>query len=154
MTVEDGRQAPLQRFWSGFGAEAEIEVHDTGAGDHVACSCTGVDVAYLPARLLEVLIAFVPFHGCKFGQCRSELVDGILRELGVGDVALHSFNSELRRHRAAPSVLDRVARPIDGRWLTNDTPVRAHAPGLQGFGYLDRAVYSWTFFIAGQHKSD
>src|SRR5262245_5248085 len=46
--IEDGRQTLLQIRGRGFRAEAEIKIHNAFAGNDVACSRSGVDVADLP----------------------------------------------------------------------------------------------------------
>jgi hypothetical protein len=67
----------------------------TVAGDDVAGPGAGVDVADLPAGGLEEGVAAVPLDGGQFGQRRRQLVDGVARQLRVGNVALHALDREL-----------------------------------------------------------
>src|SRR5262249_25875163 len=120
MPVEHRHQPLLQSLRCGLRAEAEIEIHHTIAGDHVARPCACMDVAYLPACRLEEPVAFVPFDSHEFGQSGCQQMDGILRELRVGDMTLHSFDGESSAHRAAAPILDRVAGSLDSRGLAHD----------------------------------
>ena len=154
MPIKNASQALLKGFGRGLGTEAEIEIHSTHAGDHIARSRAGMDVADLPARRLEELIAFVPFHAHQIGQCRCQQVDGIFRELRVGDMALHSLDAEPSAHRAAAAVLYRVAGSRNRRRFAHDAPVQAFAAGRQGFAHLDGAIHCRTFFITGEQKRE
>src|SRR5215831_12104644 len=113
MSVENCGQALLQLIRRRFRAESEIEIHDTLAGDHVACSSAGMDVAHLPTGRREELIAVVPFDRDQFGQCGSQRVNRIFRKLRVCDVALYSFDGELSAHRASAAIFNHVACSLD-----------------------------------------
>ena len=54
-------------------------------------------------------------------------VHRVLRQVRVGDVALHALDGELAAHGAAPAVLDHVAAALDRGGLADDAVVEALA---------------------------
>ena len=137
-----------------FGRESEVEVDHHGAGDHIARAGAAMDVADLPTGGWEERIAVVPGGGDQFGQCGGDQVDGVLRQMRVGDVALHTFDGQLAAHRAAPAVLDHVARALHRGGLADDAPVQAFAPLLKRLADHHGAVYGRPFFVAGEQEGN
>src|SRR5690606_29656573 len=90
--AQDVFQPGLQAFRRGLGGEAEVEVDDQLAGDDVVGAGAGVDVGHLPAGGREMVVALVPHDGGQFGQGRCGLVNGVAREVRVGDVALDALH--------------------------------------------------------------
>ena len=100
---------------------------DELARDDVAGAGAGVDVRHLPRGRREVGVAAVPLDADQLGEQRRGEVDRVLRQLRIGDVALHAADAQLARERAAAAVLDRVAEPAHRRRLADDAVVEARA---------------------------
>jgi len=154
MAVEHGLQALLQALGGGFSAEAEIEIDHQRARNHVAGAGAAVDVADLPVGGRKEIVAAVPFNGHQLGQRRCQPVDGVLREVRVGDVALHALYGQLAAHGAAPAVLDHVAGALDRGGLADDAVVGRFATRGQPVADVHGAVVGGAFFVAGQQETD
>ncbi len=72
-----------------FGAEAEVELDVQLSRNDVGGAGAGLDVGDLEAGGGEVGVALIPHGGGKFRQRRRCLVDRVVRQMGVGHVALH-----------------------------------------------------------------
>ena len=130
----------LQRLRRRLGAEAEVEVDHDLARDHVAGAGAGMDVRHLPGGRLEVRVAAVPFDADQLGERRRDEMDRVLRQVRVGDVALHAEDAQLAAERAAAAVLDRVADALDRGRLADDAVVEADAALDQPVADARRAV--------------
>ncbi len=142
----------LQRLRRRLGAEAEIEVDHHLARDDVARAGAGVDVRHLPGGRLEVRVAAVPVDADQLGQGRRDQVDRVLRQLRIGDVALHAEDAQLAAEGAAAAVLDRVAEALDRGRLADDAVVEADAALDQPVADPRRAVDRRPFLVAGDQQ--
>ena len=150
--VEYGLDALLEGLGRVLGAVAEVEVNHHLAGNHIRCARAAVDVADLPAGGGKEGIALVPFHGRQLGQRRHRLVDGVARQLGVGNVALHAFDGQAATEGATAPIFDHVPRLLDGGGLAHNAPVHALAARAERLADDFGAVMAGAFFIAGQQK--
>ena len=111
-----------------------------------------MDVADLPRGRREEGVALVPFDGGQIRQRRREQVDRVLRELRIGDVALHTLDGQAPAERAAPAVLDHVAAARERSRLADDAVVELLTARLQRLTDDDRAVVGRAFLVAGQQQ--
>ena len=154
VAVQQAVYALLEPFGRGFGGEAEIEVHHHLARDHIAGAGAAVHVTDLPAGGRKEGVAPVPLGGSHFGQRRQGLVDGVARQLRVGDVALDAAHGELAAERAATAVLDHVARLFDRCGFAHDAVVQRFATGFELLHHHFGAVNRRAFLVAGQQEGD
>ena len=152
MPVEYRLHALLQALGRGFGGKAEIEVHHHIARDHIGGTRAAVHVADLPAGGREKRIALVPHGSGQLGQGGQGLVNGIARQLRVGNVPLDAAHGEPAAERAAPAVLDHVAGLFDRGGHAHDAVVDPLAPRAQLFDHHLGAIHRRAFFIAGQQE--
>ena len=149
------RVHPLaQRRLGALGREAEIEVHRHRARHHVARARPGMDIRDLEAGGRKALVALVPLRASELGQRRGEQMDRILDQMGIGDVPLDAAHRELRRKRAAPAVLQRIAERIDGARLADDAVVDGLVARLQPLHHSHGAVHRGAFLVGGQEEGD
>ena len=113
-----------------------------------------MDVRYLPGRRREVRVAGVPRGRHQFSQCRRGEMNGILRQMRIGDVALHALDGQLAGERAAAAVLDRVAQPAHRGGLADDAVVEQLAARLERRADPDGAVDREAFLVGGDEESD
>ena len=78
----------------GFGRKAEVELDVECAGNHVGGAGAAVDVGNLEAGRGEIAVAFVPFGSGQLGQRGGCGVDGVVRQMRVGNVPLLAFYGE------------------------------------------------------------
>ena len=154
VALQDRFDPVLQRARRRFGAEAEVEVDDELARDHVAGAGAGVDVRDLPAGRREVGIAAVPHRRDQFGERRCRSVDRIAGELRIGDVALHALDAQLARQRAAAPVLDHVAERAHRGRLADDAVVEPNALRSEPVAERDGAVERRPFLVARDQEGD
>ena len=109
MPVEDGVHPLLQAFRRAGRGKAEIEVDHHVAGNDVVGARARVDVGHLPRGRQIVFIARVPLLLDQVGQRLRRFVDGVFRQVRVGNVALHTLDRQPARQRTAAAVLDHVA---------------------------------------------
>ena len=152
--VEDAGDARLQRFERARRGEAEIELHVRLARDHVVRAGAGLDVGHLPGRRREELVAAVPLGGGELREGGAELVDGVAREVRIGDVALHAFHDELAGERAAAAVLDHVAQLLHAGGLAHDAVIRLLAALAQRLDDLDGAVHRRPLLVGREEDRD
>ena len=82
-----------QRRTASIGAEAEVEVDDELARDHVAGAGAGVDVRHLPRRSAGSAHCRGPIRRRRARRAAGAAeVDRISRQLRIGDVALHALD--------------------------------------------------------------
>jgi hypothetical protein len=81
-------------------------------------------------------------------------MNGILCQMRICDVALHSFDRQLSAHRAAPSVLDHVAGALQRRRLSHDAPIRDACRGPSETSQTLTVPSTTAFLVARQQKGD
>ena len=150
--VQHGLQALLKALGRGFGAEAEVEVHDGFAGDDVGGARAGVQVAHLPGGGGKAVVACVPLRGGQLGQGGGQLVQGVAGQVGVGNVALHAAHGQAPGKRTPAAVFDHVARALHGGGFAHDAPVKPLAARLKLAAGGHGAVGGGAFFVAGEQQ--
>src|SRR5688500_11171729 len=125
--VEDAVHARLQRLQRARRGETEIEAYVRFARDHVPRAGAGVEIGDLPGRGREVLVALIPFRLRHFGYRRGHVVDRVLPEMRIGDVALDALHDEAAGERAATPVFHHVAEPAHASGLADQTVVELFA---------------------------
>ena len=113
-----------------------------------------MDVRALPRGRRKELVALVPAHGRKLGQRGCCEVNGVPREMRIGDVPLDAFDRQRRGKRAAPAVLDHVAQALDGRGLAHDAEVDPFVGCRELFNDFDRAVDRRAFLVGSDQQRD
>ena len=125
----DGLKVGLRDYFAGQ-ALASMDT-DERTRDDVARAGATVEVADLPGRGREMLVALVPDRRDELVQGRCQHVDGIARQVRVGDMALDALDGELAAHGAAASVLDHVAGLRHRGRLADDAVVDLVAARLE-----------------------
>ncbi len=146
--------ARLQALRRARRREAEVEVDDDVARNHVGRAGAAVDVRHLPGGRREVGVAVVPLLGRQRGQRRYGQVDRVLGQVRIGDVALHAVDGQLARQRATPPVLDHVAERGHRGRLAHHAVVQPLAARAQQVADLDGAVVGRAFLVAGDQEAD
>ena len=140
----------LQALHARLGAKAKIEIDHTFASNHIARSGARVDVADLPTRGLEELIALVPFDGHQFGQGRSDQVNGVFGQMRIGNVPLQAFDHQFAAQGATTPVFDHVATDVDRCGLSHNAPIQPLLLGGEPITHGHCAMGCGTFFVTGQ----
>ena len=77
-------------------------------------------------------------------------MDGVARQVRIGNVALDATHRELAAEGAAPAVLDHVAGALYGRGLAHDAKIEPFAARPERLDYHLGAVHRRAFLIAGE----
>ncbi len=152
MAVQYGMHARLEVFRRGLGAIAEVEDRLGFAGDDVVGAGAAVDIGNLERGRREVGIAAIPFGGDQFGQGRRQAMNGVIRFLRVGDMALLAMHMQIAAKRTAPADDDAVAQLGIAGGLADDGVVRADAAAAQNLGHVFGAMPRHSFLVAGDQK--
>jgi hypothetical protein len=152
--VEDAVDARLQRLDRARGRKPEIEFDPRRPGNHVVRTGACVHVRDLPRRRRKVFVAAVPFDLRELRDRRRNVVHRISREMRVRDVALHAFDDELARERAAAAILDHVAGALDRGRLADDAVIELFAARAQRFDHFHGAIRRGPFLVGSKQESD
>ncbi len=114
----------------------------------------GVDVGNLETGRREEVVAVVPVLGGQFGQGRGSEVDRVLRQVRIGDMALHAAYGQLGAEGATTAVLDHVTDQGGARRLADDAPVQTLLARRQALDHGFGAVVRRAFFVAGDQERD
>ena len=113
VSVEHRFHPLLETFARARRRIAKVELQLQRSWNDVGGACSGIHVRRLPARGRKILVAAVPVHRGQLGDGRCDKMDRILRQVRIGDVALHATDDERPGKRAAAAVFDHVAQSID-----------------------------------------
>ena len=105
------------------GREAEIEHHLEPARYDVLGTGPAVDIRDLEAGRGEIGVALVPFGRGQLRQRWCQPVNGIIRQLRVGNVPLLAMHEHAAGERAAPADLDGIAQGLDAGRFADDAVV-------------------------------
>ena len=81
-------------------------------------------------------------------------MNGVTRQVRVGDVALHALDGEVAGERTTAAVLDHVATAMNRGGFTDDGVLDGFATCLKGIDHNGSAVVGGAFFIRGQQEGD
>ena len=79
-------------------AEAEVELNLQLPRNDVGGAGAGLDIGNLEAGGGEVGVAFIPYRLGELSQCRRRLVDGVVRQMGIGHMPLYAMNGQVAGH--------------------------------------------------------
>ena len=82
----------FQAAVGGFGGKTEVEFHVQATRNHVGGAGAALDIGNLKTGGWKISVALIPLGGHQFGQRRREGVDGVYRQMRIGDVALLAFD--------------------------------------------------------------
>ena len=133
---------------------AQIEARLQLARDDVRRAGARVEVRHLEGGRLEVLGALIPHAAGELGQRRGQGMDRVLRQLRIGDVALHAVNGEPPAEGAAAADLD--VSPMRARWMARPTTHQSmRSPrARERFHHALGAVHRRPFLVTGDQEGD
>ncbi len=70
----------------------------------------------------EVGVALIPHGGGEFRQRWRGFVNGVVRQMGIGDMALHPAHQQIAGDGAATAVLHHISDHGSGGGLADDAP--------------------------------
>ncbi len=124
------------------------------AGNDVGGTGARLDVGDLEAGGREVGVALIPFDGGELGQRRGRLVDRVVRQMGIGDVALHPTHQQIAGDGAAPAVLHHVPHHGGRGGLADDAPADLLVTGLQGVDHPGGTVDEGPLLVGGDEEGN
>ncbi len=92
--------------------------------------------------------------GGERAQHPHHVMDRIVRQVGIGGVALGAVDDHIASGAAAPPDLDHVAQRFRVGRLADDAGVELFAAFGQPFQHLARAVDGGAFLVAGDKQAD
>ena len=154
MTIQQFRDPLADHLIGEFSAEAEVELHKQLAGDHIVAAGTRLDIRNLHAGGREELIPPIPLRRDQLRQRRHRPVNRIIRQMRIGDVALHTVHRQIGGNRAASAILYHVTDDFRAGRFADQAIVQAFATRHQPFNHFNRAVGTTGLFIRGNHKGE
>ncbi|MNH15577.1 hypothetical protein D3C79_751920 [compost metagenome] len=154
VTGQQGLDLFADRHIGELGAETEVELHVQLAGDHVGGTGAGLDVRYLEAGGGEVGVTLIPDGAGQLAQGGGRTVDGVVRQMGVGHVTLHSAHQQIPGDGAAPAILHHVTHQGGGGGLADDAPADLLVSRLQRLYHPDGTVDEGALFIGGDEEGN
>ncbi len=137
-----------------FGAEAEVELDLQLARNDVGGAGAGRDVGDLEAGGGEVGVALIPHGGGKFGQRWRRLVDRVVSQMGIGNMALHPAHQQITCDGAAAAIFHHIPYHGGRGGLADDAPADLLVSGLQGVDHPGGAIDKGPLLIGGDEKGD
>ena len=77
----------------------------------------------------------------------------VASQLGVGNVSLNPFDTQLSAERSTSAVFHHVTKGVNRSGLAHNAPIQRLPARLQGLHDFHRAVHRGAFLVTGQQKS-
>ena len=144
---QQGDHAGFDHLVRQFRTEAEVELDEHIAGDHVVAAGTGLYVGDLHACWREKFIAFIPLDIDQLRQHRRRAMDRVIGKVRIGNMALHAVNGQVAGQRAAAAVFHHIADHLGTGGFADQTVVQTLITRHQRFHHFDGAVFGAGLFI-------
>src|SRR5688500_19572441 len=115
--------ALLQGLDAARRGKSEVEKNFQLSGNHVKGASATVNVRDLPRGWRKIFVALIPLRLRQLCKSRSEQMYRVGSEMRVSNMALHPFDDEFCRQRAASAIFDRIADFFVRGWFADNAVV-------------------------------